>query len=526
MNFAKKVLVTGCLFTMLTTPMVSLANPAQTSPREGVPVVSVTASRYSNVAISKVSNYVNVRSAANTSSEIVGKIYNNCAAAILATVDGEGGKWYKIQSGTVTGYIKAQYFVTGSQAEKIAKEIGTTYITVNATTLRLREAPSTDSRTLTLLSEEAEYIEIGEEGDFLKIEVDASLSGYVHKDYVTERVEFASAVSLEEEAAQAAEAERLRKEAEDAIAKMNQLKAEAEGQTATPADQTSQGTDAELAGQTSGGDAETTAPAVQIAPGEAAPNALVDTSAPAPATGESVNGVPVTREPIGMIVTNPNGDAGDNVTTTAPAVTQNPATQPETAVPKENTAASTQTAGPGTISTTGPMGNGGSTAGPGAGTVQTAGPGATVSAAGPGSVSTNGPGGAQITQAPTSADLTSATRTAIVAYAKQFLGNPYVYGGTSLTNGADCSGFTMRIYEHFGIDTGRSSRDQAAKGKEIALSELQPGDLIFYASGDYINHVALYIGGGQIIHASNSKTGIITSTAYYRTPYKAVTFLN
>ena len=517
MNFAKKVLVAGCFFTMLTAPMVSFANPAQTSPRAGVPVVSVTASKYSNVAISKVSNYVNVRSAANTSSEIVGKMYNNCAATILATVDGEGGKWYKIQSGSVTGYIKAQYFVTGSKAEKIAKEIGTTYITVNATTLRLREEASTDSRTLTLLSEEAEYIEIGEEGDFLKIEVDASLSGYVHKNYVTERVEFASAVSLEEEAAQAAEAERLRKEAEDAIAKMNQLKAEAGGQTEAPAD------------QTSGGNAEAAAPVDQTAPGEAAaPNASVDTTAPAPAAGESANGVPVTREPIGIIVNNPNGNAGDNVATTAPVVTQPPTTQPEAAAPAETPSVSTQTGGPGTISTTGPMAsagnNAGNSAGPGSG--NTAGPGASVSTAGPGSVSTNGPGGSQITQAPTSADLTSATRTAIVAYAKQYLGNPYVYGGTSLTNGADCSGFTMRIFEHFGIDTGRSSRDQAAKGKEIALSEIQPGDLIFYANGDYINHVALYIGGGQIIHASNSKTGIITSTAYYRTPYKAVTFLN
>ena len=145
----------------------------------------------------------------------------------------------------------------------------------------------------------------------------------------------------------------------------------------------------------------------------------------------------------------------------------------------------------------------------------------TESPAGPGAPTTE-----TTATAPASAELTSATRTAIVAYAKQFLGNPYVYGGTSLTSGADCSGFTMRIFEHFGIDTGRSSRDQAAKGKEIAISDIQPGDLLFYASGDYINHVALYIGGGQIIHASNSKTGIIISTAYYRTPYKAVTFLN
>ncbi|MBQ2250918.1 MAG: SH3 domain-containing protein, partial [Lachnospiraceae bacterium] len=224
MNFAKKVLAAGCLFTMLAMPLVSYASPAQTSPRTGVPTVSVTASKYSNVAISKVSSYVNVRTQANTTSEIVGKIYNNCAATILATVDGEGGKWYQIQSGTVTGYIKAEYFITGSAAEKIAKEIGTVYVTINTTTLRLREKASTDSKTLTLLSRDAEYIAIGEEGDFVKIEVDASLSGYVHKDYIQETVEFDSAVSLLEEQQQKEEADRIKKEAEDAIAALNQLK--------------------------------------------------------------------------------------------------------------------------------------------------------------------------------------------------------------------------------------------------------------------------------------------------------------
>ena len=95
-----------------------------------------------------------------------------------------------------------------------------------------------------------------------------------------------------------------------------------------------------------------------------------------------------------------------------------------------------------------------------------------------------------------------------------------------VTNGADCSGFTMRIFEHFGVTTGRTSRDQAANGKEISLDQIQPGDLLFYASGKTINHVALYIGDGKIIHASTSRTGIIISTAYYRTPAKAVTFLD
>ena len=124
------------------------------------------------------------------------------------------------------------------------------------------------------------------------------------------------------------------------------------------------------------------------------------------------------------------------------------------------------------------------------------------------------------------AAVVSATRTAIVAYAKQFLGNPYVYGGTSLTNGADCSGFTQSVFAHFGITTGRSSRDQAAKGKEISMSAIQPGDLLFYASGNYINHVAIYIGDGKIIHSSNPTTGITITKYNYRTPCKAVTFLN
>ena len=487
MNFAKKVLAAGCLFAMLATPVTAYATPAQTSPRTGVPVVTATESTYSKVAISKVSNYVNVRTEANTNSSIVGKIYNNCAATILATVDGEGGKWYQIQSGTVTGYIKAEYFITGAEAEKIAKEIGTVYVTINTTTLRLREQASTDSKTLTLLSQDAEYIEVGEEGDFVKIEVDASLSGYVHKDYIQERVEFDCAVSLEEEQQAKDEAERLKKEAEDAIAVMNQLKAATESGQTTETAPTEQGT------------------VTQTAPPES--NTNVDTTAPVETSPTENTGSAPTTENVGVIVANPNSDGQQDVTTIAPVVDGTPSAETTT----ENSQNSDNSAAAETGNASGP----GSKDGPGSTTVSS-----TESPAGPGAPTT------ETTTVASSPDLTSATRTAIVAYAKQFLGNPYVYGGTSLTTGADCSGFTMRIFEHFGIDTGRSSRDQAAKGKEIAISDIQPGDLLFYASGDYINHVALYIGGGQIIHASNSKTGIIISTAYYRTPYKAVTFLN
>ena len=112
-------------------------------------------------------------------------------------------------------------------------------------------------------------------------------------------------------------------------------------------------------------------------------------------------------------------------------------------------------------------------------------------------------------------------------YAKQFLGNPYVWGGTSLTKGADCSGFVLSVFKKYGITLSHSSRAQANEGTKIKISELQPGDLVFYAnSSGTINHVALYIGGGQVIHASSPKTGIKISKYNYRTPVKAVSVID
>lgn len=117
-------------------------------------------------------------------------------------------------------------------------------------------------------------------------------------------------------------------------------------------------------------------------------------------------------------------------------------------------------------------------------------------------------------------------RVDIAEYAKQFLGNPYVYGGSSLTKGADCSGFVMAIYKHFGITLSHSARAQSGEGTKISASELQPGDLIFYAdSSGTINHVALYIGGGKVIHASTPTSGIKISNYKYRTPVKYVSIL-
>ena len=103
----------------------------------------------------------------------------------------------------------------------------------------------------------------------------------------------------------------------------------------------------------------------------------------------------------------------------------------------------------------------------------------------------------------------------IVNYAIQFNGNPYVYGGTSLTNGADCSGFVQSIYKHFGINLPRRASIQASSGKSVKYSDIQPGDLIFYSGngGKSVTHVAIYIGGGKIIHAQTPSRGIGITTA-------------
>ena len=305
---------------------------------------------YSNLVIARVDSYVNVRGIPGEDGEIVGKLYDKSVGNFLEEENG----WYKIQSGNCTGYVKAEYCVTGEEANALAKEVGRRIATVTTETLNVRKEATTDSSILGQVPIE-EVLTVTEELDgWVQVKIEEG-KGYVSLDYVTLSTEFVQAESREEEKA------RLAKE-------------EAERQEALAASQRAR-----------------------------------EQAAAAAATAS----------------------AGEQVQEAAP-------------IP--------------------------------------------------------------------SADSTNLGQQ-VADYAVQFVGNPYVYGGTSLTNGADCSGFVMSVYAKFGVSLPHSAAADRKKGIGVGnISNAIPGDIICYSG-----HVGIYIGNGQIVHASNSRTGIIISNANYDT---------
>lgn len=210
-------------------------------------------SLYENLAISKVTDYVNIRAEANTEAEILGKIYDQCAATILDTVEAEDGTWYHIKSGSVTGYMKAEFFVTGFEAEEYAKANSNMYVRATEGGLRVRSEDSLRSDVLTMLyeGETATVEEIGDE--FIKVRTEGETEGYVHGEYVEIYIECDEAISLEEEQAMIEEQQRLEREAEEA------RQAELARQQQAAAQQRS--TQSSSGGSSSGSSAPTSAPA-------------------------------------------------------------------------------------------------------------------------------------------------------------------------------------------------------------------------------------------------------------------------
>jgi peptidoglycan DL-endopeptidase CwlO len=334
-------------------------------------LLSKTKEQETDLAFAKVDNYVNIRSKADEESKILGKLYKDSSATILK----KEGDWYQVKSGSVTGYIKGDFLITGKEAEDYGKKVGTTLATINTTTLRVREKASEKSAVLTLVPIGDDYKVTKEKGDWVKISIDASTSGYVSKDYVKLKKVYSEAISIEEEQAQ------LAAEADAAVRKLS----------------------------------------------------VADSSSNTKKTYAKSNTVK--------------------------------------AEVKRSTAS-------------------------------------------------------EVKSEQKSSSSNSSVRNQIADYALKFEGNPYKWGGTSLTRGADCSGFTQSVLAHFGIYVPRTSRQQASSGRRVDLDDIRPGDLIFYRKNGTINHVALYIGNGKVIGAKSKSEGIRITNYNYRTPYKAVTYIN
>ena len=315
------------------------------------------------LAVAQVDSYINVRNLPSLEGEIIGKLHNNSVGEIIE----EAGDWLKITSGSVEGYIKAEYVLRGEEGAAKAEEVGERLAKVEAVTLRLREEATTESETLHLLPQE-EVLPVQEETDgWVKVTA-GETEGYVSADYVEVYTVYQEAESKEEEERRLAE--EAARAAEEAAAR-----AEQERQNVS----------------------------------------RVESHSSSPAASAPANRVAQEKLAEG---------------------------QTEAQKPQASTGLGQK----------------------------------------------------------------------IADFALQFVGNPYVYGGTSLTNGADCSGFVMSVFQNFGISLPRTSGEQGQCGTNVGgIGNAVPGDLVSYSG-----HIGIYIGNGQIVHASSAKTGIKVSNASYR----------
>lgn len=208
--------------------------------------VPVVASEYADIAIAQVNNYVNVRSLPNTESEVLGKLYDNSAATVLETT--EDG-WYRIQSGSVEGYVKAEYVVVGN--EDLARAVSTRYAKVMTMTLFVRNQPTTDSKVLTMLPEGDDLVVIDESTDgWIKVST-VEGDGYVSREYVTLSTDYVEAESKAEEEARLAREEAERQAAAQAAEEARRAREEAERQAAAKSSRKSSSGSSQSAGNSS-----------------------------------------------------------------------------------------------------------------------------------------------------------------------------------------------------------------------------------------------------------------------------------
>ena len=425
-------------------------------------------------ALAVVPNYVNVRKGPSVEDEVVGKIYNYCAAYILDEMEEEDGLWYLISSGNVIGYIKAEFFLTGEEADAMREEVGVLTGIVMEEYLRVRSEPDlTNPDNVYTYYQAGTKVFIDEltEDGWAKIKSDDAGFGYVYAECLDIRMEFKTAVTLLEE-----QEELERKAAAEEAARI----AEEELQAALAAEEEEKrlAEEARLATE----EAERQAQAAILAQ-KAAEEAQAQAALLAEQQAQQQAAAQAAQE----------AQAQRDAEAQAQALAAQQAAAEEAARIAAEAAAQQQAQADAAA--------------------QAAAEQAAAQAAAAEAAAANDPA--------------AATRNAVVSYALQWVGHPYVHGGRSLETGTDCSGFTHLVYEKFGYYLDYTPRGQSVQYNRVDVGSIQPGDLLFYANSySDLGHVALYIGDGQIVHAGTEETGIFVGSAYYRNPVCAVRVIN
>ena len=448
----------------------------------------VIATGYDSLVIAQVDEYVNIRDEASTETgQIVGKLYNNSAAEII----GQTGDWYLIKSGDVTGYVNKDYFVTGAQAEELAAEVGDDVATVNTETLMVRKKASTDSDIIARVGDSQQLQVIDQEDGWVKVAVDNDVVGYVSSDYVDCETKFVEAESIEtstarEEAVQSA-LDRADQMKEAAINAMNNADANEAAYAAqeaivaaAEAKQLASEQELDYNVQEIASTAVSSADEAQYAAYMAEQYQAAAEAARQQAEAEAAYAAQQQAQASQQQNQNWSGDQTQQETQ-APSTTTDTTTTPDyttgdtTTTPDYTTGDATTTPdySTGDVTVTPDYGTGDTTTTPDYTTGDTTGSTTTDSSAPSGSDYTG-----DVPQS--NASSSDSLRQSVVNYALQFVGNPYVYGGTSLTNGTDCSGFTQSVLANFGISISRTAASQSGGGTAVDMSNLQPGDLLFY----------------------------------------------
>ncbi len=434
---------------------------------------------YSNLGIVQVSGYLNVRKTPDPSGDIIGKMQENSVCQIL----GQEGDWYQIHSGPVDGYISSQYVITGDEARAAALEQVKLRAIVTADNVNIRQTPelSSDNVVAQALLDER-YEVVGQQEGWVQ-----TPGGYISSDYVEVTYALNEARKMDLKAMAINQYHNL------LISKVtNYLNIRS-----TPKDEGNSNIIGKLPGKAAGEILETEEGWYKIRSGNI--TGYVSADSQYTATGQEAVDLAMGTASLMAIVNTDKLNVRTSPSTDASIWTQ--------ISKEERYSVIQQLDGWVQIELDGGEGEDDNDS-------------AYISTR-DNNVEVRYALAEAIKFSPLEelANQQASRRNQIVNFAIQYVGNPYVWGGTSLTRGADCSGFVQSVMRNFGVSLPRTSREQAKVGRAIKSSEMRPGDLIFYAnSSGTVNHVAMYIGNGQIVHAASTKSGIKISTWNYRSP--------